>query len=456
MTDVYTRDVDTVRALLLLTLLLLPAVAVAADSAGYDRFVADVRSDRPGKRRAALAALLAEPSMVPKERRDRVTKLLLHVLDKDRVPELRGLAARCLASHRSTETDLKILHRLREERTWRAQRPMISALTGLEDDTVVAWMEKQAFREPRVDVRALLVEALGRPDHPRAYEALVKIAGVRIPWPVAQAAAIALGRHPRPESVDALIDLLWSDRPGVRAAAHESLVRLTGQRKLPAEPAAWVKWWGESRVDFVFPGRKKPPTGDATKTVTGGTVTVPTYYDVPIRGKRVIFCLDVSASMWGQKFDAAKAELSRVIRTLPVTYRFNVIFFNEHPAAYAEEMIPAFPFQKLECVASFEELETKKFTNIFDTLERALGFAGIGRFAKQDPPGVDDIFILTDGEPNRGRRKDLKGIVSGLARLDPKKRVRIHTVSIGEDPREIMKAIAAGQGGAHVHVPAKK
>jgi uncharacterized protein with von Willebrand factor type A (vWA) domain len=166
--------------------------------------------------------------------------------------------------------------------------------------------------------------------------------------------------------------------------------------------------------------------------------------------------MDVSASMWGPKIEAAMAELARAVQSLSTRNRFNVIFFNEHPFVWRDELIPAFPFQKQECVASFSDLETKNYTNIYDTLERALGLAGLGRYARADAPGVDDVFILTDGEPNRGRFRDLKGILAGLSEVDPKKLVRIHAISIGDDPKELMAAIALQQGGRHVHVEARK
>jgi uncharacterized protein with von Willebrand factor type A (vWA) domain len=170
----------------------------------------------------------------------------------------------------------------------------------------------------------------------------------------------------------------------------------------------------------------------------------------------VIFCMDVSASMWGPKIEAAMAELALAVKSLRTRNRFNVIFFNEHPYVWRDELIPAYPFQKLECVTSFSDLTTKKYTNIFDTLERALGFAGLGRFALKDAPGVDDVFILTDGEPNRGRYRDTKGILAGLKALDPRKLVRIHAISIGDTPKELMAAIAEQQGGRHAHVDARR
>ncbi len=78
------------------------------------------------------------------------------------------------------------------------------------------------------------------------------------------------------------------------------------------------------------------------------------------------------------------------------------------------------------------------------------------RFALKDAPGVDDVFILTDGEPNRGRYRDQKGILAGLKALDPRKLVRIHAISIGDAPKELMAAIAAQQGGRHAHVDARR
>ena len=69
---------------------------------------------------------------------------------------------------------------------------------------------------------------------------------------------------------------------------------------------------------------------------------------------------------------------------------------------------------------------------------------------------MDEVFLLTDGEPNRGRYKDTRAILAGLAALDPKRTVRIHTVSVGEDPKALMSAVAKRHGGRHYHVEAKK
>jgi len=170
---------------LLFLLLTVPAIA---GNEPVDRLLMGLRSEKADRRRSALERFIADPSLVPEDRRDRVARILATMLKKDRRPELRGLAARALSHYRSTENDFRILRRLGEERTWQGQRPMMAALTGFGDETTSAWLGKRVFKEARNGVRALWVEALGRSVWPEDYATLLKIAGIRTPWPVAQAA----------------------------------------------------------------------------------------------------------------------------------------------------------------------------------------------------------------------------------------------------------------------------
>jgi hypothetical protein len=438
-------------ALLPLVLLLFARPAPA----GIDGFLAGARSPEEGRRREAVGALLSDPGFVSGEDFPRARAVLLAMLRGDSRADLRGLAALALSTRRTAETDLAIVDQLGGESDWRAQRPMLDALTGSVEGPLASLLEARVFKEPRLDVRALWIEALGRSDAPSAAPALRRLSGIPLDWPLAQAAAIALARFPEHKTVECLVEMLAASEECVRAAAHESLVKLTGMRSLPPEREAWGRWWREHREGFGFPVAAPPPGGEVRTVPTEG-VTLPRYYDIPIRGRRLVFCLDVSASMWGRKFEAAMTELARAVRCLPTTCRFSVLYFNEHPIPWKEELVPAYPFQKLELLTTFSGLTTKKYTNIFDTLERALGFAGFGRYALADPPGVDDVFLLSDGEPNRGRYRDEKGILAGLEELDPHNTVRIHTVAVGETPRALLGAIAGARGGGHVHVEAAR
>ena len=105
---------NTVRSVLILVLL--GAAARAGDDA-FDRFLSRARSQDRERRRGALENLLEQPGLVPEDRWPRVRKVLISVLTKDKKPDIRGLAARCLALSRTTETDAHILHQMVEEET---------------------------------------------------------------------------------------------------------------------------------------------------------------------------------------------------------------------------------------------------------------------------------------------------------------------------------------------------
>ncbi len=443
----------------LLVLFLSAAATRPAAAGGPDRdlpglspgLLQGLASENAGRRRAALAHLLELPDAPRRPGWRRAERILAKMLRRDPDPRLRGLAARCLYLEPSPENGARIARRFSEERNWRAQRGLMEALEGFTDPGLLALLERGVFDSADPGFRALQVEALGRAGGGISRAFLLRIAKMSLPWPVTQAVAAALARQPVKEAVDRLLALLESGDAGVRSVAFWALVRLTGNRDLPARADAWARWWAARRAEFRFPGRDA-----AGRTVSASPATVPTYHDIPIRGRRIVFCLDVSASMWGPKFEAARAELSRAVRALPPDRRFAVITFNEHPRPWRRELVPARPFQKIECLAFLDGLTTKMYTNLYDTLELALGFAGLGPRALRDPPGADDVFLLTDGEPNRGRHRDREGILRALDGIDPRRRVRIHTISIGDAPRALLRAIAARHGGRHVFLPAKR
>jgi hypothetical protein len=67
---------------------------------------------------------------------------------------------------------------------------------------------------------------------------------------------------------------------------------------------------------------------------------------------------------------------------------------------------------------------------------------------------VDEIFVISDGEPNRGRKQFADEILAELKRLNTKG-TRIHTVSVirtvdGDEHVSVLKRIADENGGMHI------
>jgi Mg-chelatase subunit ChlD len=119
--------------------------------------------------------------------------------------------------------------------------------------------------------------------------------------------------------------------------------------------------------------------------------------------------------------------------------------------AWREELVPASPAQKWAFARTLPDLPTKSYTNIHDALERAFAWAGVGRWAVEGPPGLDEVFFLSDGEPNRGRLRDADRIVEAAAAWAASARAKIHAVALGERPAEgLLERLAKETGGTFV------
>src|SRR5207244_1172412 len=126
-------------------------------------------------------------------------------------------------------------------------------------------------------------------------------------------------------AVPPLLALLGHKAVEVRVHAWESLTRIT-RRSIAPDRAAWEAWWRAQagKAPAVLERPSDDPYGDAPPA------HVPTYYGIAIGRPRarVVFCLDVSASMWGDGIDHARAHLAATIRELPSTCAFEIVTFH--------------------------------------------------------------------------------------------------------------------------------
>jgi hypothetical protein len=264
-------------------------------------------------------------------------------------------------------------------------------------------------------------------------------------WCPRAAAAHALARDPAPEALPPLIGLLDTGDPALVTAAIESLTKLTRCR-FGRDPVAWRTWW-ETR-DRVAPMEealeKKEPGDGERRTVAVQTerkTIAGTYFGIPIRGDKVAFVCDVSGSM-RYKLPLAYEQLANAVKSLPSTAQFEVVFFNEFVWPWRGRLSRADPVTKELLLRHLPTIEIKSYTNLFDSMELALGL------------GVDELFVVSDGEPNRGRKQFPDDILAELERVNAR-RARIHTVSVvrtvdGDDHVMLLKRIAEAFGGEHV------
>jgi Mg-chelatase subunit ChlD len=252
--------------------------------------------------------------------------------------------------------------------------------------------------------------------------------------------------------LDALARLLEHPDPAPRVHAWEALTRLT-RAALPADAAAWRAWLDAHPDAQAHCASAQDPAGaaDDARYEAPTPLHVPHYYGIPIARPRshVVFCLDISQSMYGRGIEQARGELERTLRDLPTTTSFEVIAFNERVLPLFGALVPAHPVVKSLALTRLAALETLSYTNLYDAVELAFGYGGIGDLALDRPERLDAIFLLSDGAPNRGRFRREARVVRAIADLS-RGRVPVHCVAAGEEVFPLLQRIASATGGRFV------
>jgi hypothetical protein len=438
---------------------LVAASAFAGPAAGDpvpgrgERAVAGLSSTDPARRRAALADLISaarqEPGLAA-----RAVPALKEVL-RLRGPEERALAVRALpalAAPESLALWLKVLGQTDED-----ERVLAAAVDGAADragDGMVTRALVQRSGDPKATPaqRGLALEALGALGGPGA-DVRLFLPRPAADWVEESCRALGLTRRGGAEAVDHLIRLLGHADTCPRIHAWEGLTRLT-KKALPPDKAAWETWWNAQggRLVPVAGGPVAAPNPD-DRYAPPPTAFAPRFYGLPLpkhgATSRVVFCLDVSQSMYGPALDRSRKELQATLKQCTTAYRFDVIAFNENVLPWAGRFVPAHPVQKERAIDWFLTLEPTSYTNLYDAVELGFGYGGRGRRAVEAPERIDAVFLLSDGAPNRGRHLQPDPIVKAIGELSDG-RVPVHTIGAGEAAFHLLKRIAAATQGTFV------
>jgi len=449
----------TMRRLAAVLLLLLACPLVA----GPPDVMSDLRSSDETRRLSALRTLAQASDADLAEAGRALVKRLEKLVLKDGDGEIRGRAAVVLARARGEKARDHLVLAIESERDARGARDLARAFVFVPGDDTRRALGKLAFAAGTPRVSSLAAEALGHLPDDAGRDDLLALLQSAPHWAVAAGACLGLARHRDKDVVDRLIVHLRHPDAAVRAAAHDALIRVCGVEH-GVDPVEWERWWEDVRADFQFRDREddplpKPPKkqgGVTTDTwAPGDRPTFARFFGIPLRGKRICFVVDFSQSMWGPRRNKAQQELIDAVKGLSSVTSFGVILFNEDVWWFDDGPLPARPQQKLDLVEYLPEQETKSYTNIYDSLERALGLLGVGRQAVEPAPGLDEIVLLSDGVPNRGKIKDTERILAAVEALNGG-RVRIHTVSLGDEESELLRDLAAQNRGKFIEHPFAK
>lgn len=164
----------------------------------------------------------------------------------------------------------------------------------------------------------------------------------------------------------------------------------------------------------------------------------PEFMGVKGDGANVVYVLDFSGSMSGEKITHLKIELKRSIFGLSGKNRFQVILFNheaiENPA---RGMLSGTTQNTRACASWVDSSEPKGGTNPVAALEIALS-----------APKPDTIYLLTDGGFD-----DDAAVFALLARLNPEGKVQVNTIGFGMGANvAVLERIARENRGRYTYI----
>ncbi len=113
--------------------------------------------------------------------------------------------------------------------------------------------------------------------------------------------------------------------------------------------------------------------------------------------KDIVFVLDRSGSMSGQKITQLKDAFSEIINKLPSDDKFTIITFNEDISIYNSELLIASQENINNAIGLINSIDASGSTNIYDGLEYSL------ELLESSEGRTPIILLLTDGLPNSGK-----------------------------------------------------
>ncbi len=288
-------------------------------------------------------------------------------------------------------------------------------------------------------VRAAAAEALGATETDEAVAPLVELLQGEERHPVRIACIRALGSSRRRSAVPALIGLL-DQMTGLPAReARVALSTMTGM-DLGQRSASWRLWWEDHRDTFEPEPRAMIQWNDVAEPQATRA-----FYGIPVHSDRLVFVLDVSGSMQGNRLDRLKKELTTIIDRLPESSRFNMVFFAGSAHPWRNRLQPLTKRNREAAKAEVMGRTAGGGTNLWKGLLEAF-----------DDEDVDTIYLLSDGAPTVGEVTGLATICRRIGELNQHRRVVIHVVVIGMESVRL-RELALDSGGTYVrHVPDRR
>lgn len=334
---------------------------------------------------------------------------------------------------------LKELEALGRKRKPELKAEVVYGSTRWKEDGVDFALSKLRDREAHPFERVAALRGLRHRDSPFALvEALRRMEFEQGPF--LYECLDLLRRAPSPDHIPYLIEVVRSEDLRGANEAVELLQKLTGYR-ISRDYRTWKHFYLKHRVEGT-PFRATR-SGEQEDTLS--------YMGVPLFSDRVVFVIDSSSSMQERmtrtkaetRASRAAEELVGLLPRLPETARINLLFFDSEVLPYAGGLLPLVA-EVQEGMSSYVlEHEPSGNTNLHGGLSLAF-----------DHSDVQEIVLLTDGEPSVGEFVDPSAILAQAWRWNRWRGVRVSTVALKAPRRagSFLERLAADHRGHHQRI----
>lgn len=235
------------------------------------------------------------------------------------------------------------------------------------------------------------------------------------------------------------IKLVYSPSHEVRVerrGENKALIGYEGKNVVPDRDFALYFSFSTDKVGFGLLNYK--PAGE------NGFFILFLYPEIPEEEEKipkdVIFVLDVSGSMEGEKLNQAKEALKFVLSRLNKDDRFNILAFSTGVYRFADSLVPSSENRKAQVFV--DELRAGGSTNIYQALMEALADV-------EKRPAY--ILFMTDGLPTVGIT-DVRRIVEEVEQRIPEN-ARIFAFGVGDDVNTfLLDKLSSEHKGTSIYV----
>ncbi|MBQ9798463.1 MAG: VWA domain-containing protein [Thermoguttaceae bacterium] len=142
--------------------------------------------------------------------------------------------------------------------------------------------------------------------------------------------------------------------------------------------------------------------------------------------KTVVFTLDVSGSMSGEKIKQARESLKFVLSRLNDGDKFNVVLFGTDVRSFSESLQTVDAASRSQALAFVDAVRSRGSTNIEDALK-----ISFKQLKQDDSANPKYLFFFSDGEPTTGETNEMK--LAELARQKNDGGARFFSFGLGYD-----------------------